>query len=158
MKRNPRSNFARMVTVALALVATVAWVSAIGAAPKCYSKRYQPQTGDVAGGVVYDVATGLTWQQTLDAGSYSWMAANTYCSNLGGTWRLPSLTELPTIVDDTKSNPSIDPTAFPNTPAAVFWTSSAPAGNSSLAWSVSFSIGSMQTVVVSSTFRVRCVR
>jgi len=129
--------------------------SAIGAAPKCSSSRYQPQSG----GAVYDAATGLTWQQTLDAGSYNWMAGKTYCSNMGGTWRLPSLTELQTIVDDTRSYPSIDPTAFPNTPAIWFWTSSPGAGGfSSYAWSVTFSFGNAHSDAVGLSNGVRCVR
>jgi hypothetical protein len=40
-------------------------------------------------------------------------------------WRLPSAVELQSIVDYGHSAPSIDSTVFPNTPAAVFWTSTA---------------------------------
>ena len=127
--------------------------SPVGGAPKCASDRYQPQTG----GAVYDAATGLTWQQTLDTGAYDWMSAKTYCSNLGGSWRLASLTELQTIVDDTRSNPSIDPTVFPNTPPTVFWTSSTRFGVYS-AWNVNFYSGHTVSENVTATYQVRCVR
>jgi hypothetical protein len=86
------------------------------------------------------------------------MAAKTYCSNLGGTWRLPSLTELQTIVDDTKSNPAIDPTAFPNTPPTWFWTSSPLAADSSAVWCVAFNLGYTDVNVFNVTDQVRCVR
>jgi hypothetical protein len=120
---------------------------------KCDPTRYQVQ----GGGLVLDSATGLTWQQSVDAGFYTWSAAMTYCAGLGTGWRLPSLTELQTIVDDTNSR-TIDGTAFPSTPASAFWTSSAYAGASGYAWYVAFSIGDTSLNVVASTSRVRCVR
>jgi hypothetical protein len=46
--------------------------------------------------------------------------------------------ELRTIVDFTRTNPSIDPAAFPGTPAEWFWTSSPYAGQYGYAWGVSF--------------------
>jgi hypothetical protein len=80
-------------------------------------------------------------------------------ASLGGTgWRLPTLKELQTIVDYSQSNPSIDSTAFPSTPAAWFWSSSPLAGSSSNAWLVRFFDGYTGDSDVSTTNFVRCVR
>ncbi len=152
MKRNPGSNVARIVAVALALAAPVGWVSAIGAAPKCYSSRYQVNSST---GEVHDAATGLTWQQSVDPMSYTWDAAKMHCS---GTWRLPSLTELQTIVDDTKKTPPLVDNVFTGTPSTVFWTSSLIAGSSISAWLVDFGNGALYSGGVTGTSRVRCVR
>ncbi|MBH1988473.1 MAG: DUF1566 domain-containing protein [Myxococcaceae bacterium] len=57
-----------------------------------------------------------------------------------GSWRLPSVKELRTLVDVTTSNPSIDIYAFPNTPASWFWSSTQIAGGVN-AWFVYFHDG-----------------
>jgi hypothetical protein len=133
------------------------------ATPKCYPERYQVQ----GGGLVLDDTTGLTWQQTVDPGEYTWSAAMAYCAGLGAGWRAPSLTELQTIVDDSRLSPAIDGTAFPNTPLAPLWTSSADATHPGYAWYVSFADGTTNTsfdVAPNSnpqapdTTMVRCVR
>ncbi len=115
----------------------------------------------IANGTVFDTKTLLTWQQTISASTYTWANAQTYCTNLslnGMGWRVPSMKELQTIVDEKKQNPAIDPTAFPNTPADVFWTSSPLAGSASDAWYVSFGLGNSYFVDVTNPYRVRCVR
>jgi hypothetical protein len=66
--------------------------------------------------------------------------------------------ELLTIVDFTQKNPSIDPTAFPNTPAEWFLTSSPYAGSSDCAWAVDFGLGDSGRSEVGDVGRVRCVR
>jgi hypothetical protein len=132
---------------------------------------------------VTDTITGLTWQRdssgtrdrcsgdvtAFDGGSggltCTWAEAKAYCAalTLGGVtgWRLPARHELRTIVDFTRTDPSIDPTAFPNTPAGYFWTSSpyaglsGPAGN---AWFVAFTYGYSGNSGANDTSRVRCVR
>ena len=112
-------------------------------------------------GTVYDTKTKLTWQQAVAPGTYTWAGAKTYCAgfNLGGTgWRLPTIKELQTIADDSQTNPSIDTTAFPSTPADWFWSSSPLAGSSSYAWSVHFYDGVASNFGVSDTYYVRCVR
>jgi formylglycine-generating enzyme required for sulfatase activity len=114
-----------------------------------------------SGGTVYDTKTKLTWQQTVPSGTYTWAGAKAYCAglNLGGSgWRLPTAKELQTIVDDSRTNPAIDPTAFPSTPSDYFWSSSPLAGSSSNAWFVLFGYGSTDYYVVSFTYSVRCVR
>jgi hypothetical protein len=123
-------------------------------APRCRVSRYEAQPG----GVVLDQATGLTWQRTLDPGSYTWADALAYCASLGPGWRAPTLTETQTIVDDTKEFPAVDADVFPDTPAVDFWTSTAKAGGGGAAWYVDFFYGASDSDVPARLFRVRCVR
>ena len=82
-----------------------------------------------------------------------------YCTHLGDGWRLPSLTELQTIVDYTiASGATIDETYFPNTPSYQFWTSSPHAGGSGGAWFVSFEGAYTMSSEAATPFNVRCVR
>jgi formylglycine-generating enzyme required for sulfatase activity len=140
---------------AVAVVAVVLTASVEAGAP---AGRYT-----TASGAVFDTKTKLTWQQTAPSGTYTWADAKTYCQNLslaGTGWRLPTMKELQTIVDDSRLNPSIDPTAFPATLATYFWSSSPFAGQQTAAWFVDFglSVGSTNTDDMTSTHDVRCVR
>ena len=80
-------------------------------------------------GVVTNTVTGLTWEQTATPGTSDQPTAASYCTNnrTGGLsgWRLPTVTELISLVDFTVPFPtaSIDGVAFPGTAADKFWTS-----------------------------------
>jgi hypothetical protein len=118
-----------------------------------------------ANGTVYDTKTKLTWQEPGPSTPYTWTEAKTYCAGLsldGTGWRLPTVKELLTIVDESRRNPAIDPTAFPgllDLQSSEFWSSSLRAGDSSVVWSVSFRIsGRTQYWPVSTRCNVRCVR
>jgi len=122
----------------------------------------------VASGAVYDSKTKLTWQQTVPATTYTWAAGKTYCRDVGATlggtgWRLPTRNELLTIVDYSRTNPTIDLTAFPSTPAKYFWSSTPSASLSSKVWSVNFFNGNSicndgNCDDMSNMIYVRCVR
>ena len=62
-------------------------------------------------------------------------------TQLGGSWRLPTKSELQTLVCDTCYGTKIDSVLFPNTAAEPYWTSSknwvAPRNR----WSISFMTG-----------------
>jgi hypothetical protein len=114
-----------------------------------------------AAGTVHDARTKLTWQQVVDAGQYPPSAAASYCTSLtlaNGGWHLPTLPELLTLVDPTKSKPAIDTTAFPNAPSENFWSSSAYVGSSAYTWLVSFYSGGSDTNDFTVSSRARCVR
>jgi len=118
--------------------------------------RYTAQDGEV-----HDNRTKLTWQQMLPREPLTWADARDYCNSLdlnGAGWRLPSVGELQTIVDESRSNPSIDPKAFPGTPAEYFWTSSILPRFASYAWTVYFGYGLSTFFDVNQTRWVRCVR
>lgn len=78
---------------------------------------------------VTDQQTGLMWQRGTTATTYTWADASTRCDGLSlagyDDWRLPEIKELLSLVDDTRAAPAIDPLAFPNAPAAVFWSATA---------------------------------
>jgi hypothetical protein len=116
----------------------------------------------VANGTVRDLMTKLVWQQAAAPGSYTWAEAATYCASLTvegtGGWRLPTIKELLTIVDDSKSNPAVDTTYFPGT-SGDFWSSTAMAGTSSSAWNLSSDWGYPDpSLPPTSKANVRCVR
>ena len=96
-----------------------------------------------------------------------------YCPTLTlaghSDWRLLSRIELVSIVDVGLSNPSINGTYFPATPASYFWSSSGVMGGRSVAWYVNFDSGYSNYygsvdlgldggVVFSAPVHVRCVR
>jgi Protein of unknown function (DUF1566) len=120
------------------------------------SACYQPKKG-----TVYDARTKLTWQQAVDASSRTWDDAKAYCNTLsleGTGWRVPSLTELHTIVDYSRSNPAIDPILFPDTAPTSFWTSSRLPANLNQAYVVIFNNGYSDAHDLPTKDLVRCVR
>jgi hypothetical protein len=89
-----------------------------------------------------DNYTGLIWQRTGNSsGLISWDQAVAYCSGLtigGNTWRLPSVRELATLVDEAQVAPAINRTMFPSTQYGArsnnwYWASH-PERNSTTAW------------------------
>ncbi|MCP3894492.1 MAG: DUF1566 domain-containing protein, partial [Bacteroides sp.] len=67
-------------------------------------------------GTVTDQNSGLIWQLQDDGIGRNWQDSLAYCEGLelaGQTdWRLPDIKELQSIVDYTRHDPAIDPTAF----------------------------------------------
>jgi hypothetical protein len=117
---------------------------------------------EVGGDDVLDVATGLRWQRAVSGGAASFEVARQYCAglDLGGqrSWRVPTLPELLTLIDERATSPMIDRVTFPGTPGEPFWTSSTFANGKELAWYVRFDRGDGLYGRLIETFRVRCVR
>ena len=124
--------------------------------PRAFPTRYDVQAQDVR-----DVATDLRWERSPTNQALTFEAARAYCSHLklGGNerWRVPTLAELLTLVDERASSPMIDRAAFPGTPADAFWTSSTFANGHELAWYVRFDRGSGLYGRLVESFHVRCV-
>ena len=114
------------------------------------------------GASVVDTQTGLEWQSNVAPSALSWADATSYCASLGdggGAWRLPTVTEAATLIDESRANPAIDATAFPNAPVDVFWTSSALSEYSGVyAWTISSANGGITFFTTAQLCRVRCVR
>ena len=116
--------------------------------------------------VVVDQVTGLVWARSVSAVSMSVAEASAACaaSQLDGQsdWRLPSVVELASIIDVTvpTGETLIDAAAFPNTPAAPFWSSQARAGkNFREQWFVNFRFPQLSfTMGTIFANRARCVR
>jgi hypothetical protein len=102
-------------------------------------------------GVVTDTKTGLSWTQNVAVGADAGpMELNepdalAYCNALttaGLKWRLPSVGELHSIIDETRYDPALDTTAFPNAPYSDFyWSQSAYENFAGVGWGVSFEYG-----------------
>ncbi|MBK1641105.1 hypothetical protein CKO12_04295 [Chromatium okenii] len=88
-----------------------------------WAKCSAGQTGNTCAGA----ASEMVWSEALNAA---------YNSRLGGysDWRLPNLKELQALVNETRIDPAIDTTAFPNTPSAWFWSSSPYSSYWSYVW------------------------
>jgi hypothetical protein len=111
--------------------------------------RYTPSADR---STVTDTQTHLTWQTLVPSTKATWPQAYQYCLslNLGGMssgWRLPSVQELLSLIEDNRWDPAIDVTYFPNTwDDADYWTSSPTVhreinGNFDSGWTVDFEYG-----------------
>jgi hypothetical protein len=111
-------------------------------------------------GTVTDSRSGLVWQQNADQGDYDLASAKSYCASLslaGAKWRVPTLAELESIVDDTKVEIAFDMSIFPNTPGTYFWTTTPHFGEKDSIWTV-FRQGNPSPRTATSMGAVRCVR
>lgn len=119
---------------------------------------YEPDTfrnGGAAGTVNGGTCTGGSGCDT------SMFVSDVNAEGLCGhsDWRLPSRTELFSLVDIGHLLPAIDLAYFPNTPAsASYWTRDPLASQNLNAWTVSFSGGSLGATLKSFGFNVRLVR
>jgi hypothetical protein len=93
-------------------------------------------------GTVTDLSTGLMWQGATVPGLHTWSEALTYCESSNyanfNDWRLPNLKELASIVDLTKTGPSIDGYFLSNINNDAYWSSTTLLTNSSNAWTIHF--------------------
>jgi Protein of unknown function (DUF1566) len=140
----------------------------------------RPSTGrfkDNGDGTVLDLLTGLEWQQRTG----DWISdnaindrdlvviadANTYVKNLklGGKigWRLPTIRELQSTVDNSRSNPAIDP-VFTDTPSnpskggIYYWSSTFLNEEASYYYTLAYQLGDLGSQNASSQAFVRAVR
>ena len=116
-----------------------------------------------SGNIVTDNTTGLEWQDDAIGSKMRWSNAIDYCENLTldthSDWRLPNIKEFASIMDDTKTNPSIDNTVFQNTASNLFyWSSTTPVSNFSAVWNVQFGYGYQFSHYKTTSNYVRCVR
>jgi len=102
-------------------------------------------------------ALAATWQQALQQVATVNAAPGTLGAGFSD-WRLPNRNELATLVERACSNPAINTTQFPGTPAQSFWTSTGYAQNGLLAWVVEFNVGDISPAVKAGTKNVRLVR
>ena len=120
-----------------------------------------PHYEQVGAGEVEDVETGLVWAQASHLTLLSQPDAKAFCQSFGlngHTWRLPSVNELSSLVDDNpnikKVSPAIDACVFADTPANGYYMSSSIVGTTP--WALNYEDGfdfNNQT-----SGYVRCVR
>lgn len=126
-------------------------------------------------GTVTDLATQLVWDRCVlglsgptcagTAQALSWVAAQAAVKarNASGhlgfsDWRLPNKNELDSLLKLDTTNPAIDATAFPNTPASQHWSATTYAHSATKAWITYFSIGLTSAFDIGLGFSVRLVR
>ena len=119
---------------------------------------------DFGNAAVRDDETGLVWEKTLETTELSWSDARNACADkdVGGRkgWRLPSISELASLVDPSTRTGSTLPLGHPftNAQADVYWSATTMAGNPNSAWLVFFDTGRVSYGFKTITFHVWCVR
>jgi hypothetical protein len=113
-----------------------------------------------------DAMTELEWQRTnLDDSDRDWESALDHCETLehGGKtdWRLPSIKELATIVDEAAAEALVvDSATFGDSQALRYW-SSTPAisfGSERLALTLETNFGTSSSIKMTELSAARCVR
>ncbi len=128
----------------------------------------------VSNGEVTDNYTGLVWQQGRSPSLMAWEDAATYCSSLSlgsvGGWRVPTINELATTVNEAKVGGAVVDSAFPDNPvgckAPAYWFWAAEASEvGGTAWGLSYcdgftgwNVGEDGDWNYFPTANVRCVR
>jgi hypothetical protein len=116
---------------------------------------------------VLDRETGLVWERSPSTTRLQWggfaLSAQFHCnqSNLGnrGGWHLPTIQELRSLVDPSRSNPAL-PAGHPfhNVQSFDYWSATTFATDASSAWTVAFNNGGVDSVNKSLALFVWCVR
>ncbi len=112
---------------------------------------------------VLDRETGLVWEKSPDTTIRNWAAAISSCyqRQVGGRkgWRLPTIEELASLVDNSQSNPAL-PAGHPftNVQSHGYWSSTTGAGGTSFAWGVGFGNGGVYNGGKCGDVYVWCVR
>lgn len=111
--------------------------------------------------VVLDNSTGLMWDAAGSEKRMTHKEAEAYVKTLklGGftDWRLPTVQELLTLVDYSRTNPAIDTSAF-SCKSECYWTGTPYAGVADSAWYVYFGGGGSNWYYRYGDFCVRAVR
>lgn len=126
---------------------------------------------EITTGVIRDNVTGLIWEKCpkgLSGGTCSsgtvdslitFATATTQCSSTttdGRTWRVPTIEELQTLVDYTKSSNLIF-SDFPGTIGTTYWSSTEVAFDTTRGRTLNFFNGSTLHIPKTSGARLRCV-
>ncbi len=94
--------------------------------------------------VITDTRTGLVWSKEINNTKVNWEEAKQYCENLTTwwktNWRLPDITELRSIVNDSCYNPN-SYEEFNFVGSSHYWSSVATADNSDDVWYLNFGDG-----------------
>jgi hypothetical protein len=146
------------VLIALGVLALVASVAEAAAAKPAFPSWSQQNNthkrftvlAAFGGAAVLDTETGLVWEQSPSTGTFIWSIAQIHCNQLttGGRfgWRLPTIQELASLIDPNNpgGNPDLPPGhPFSNVQSSGYWSATTLAGNTSRAWGVVFSSGSV---------------
>jgi hypothetical protein len=118
---------------------------------------------DSAKEIVTNTKTGLMWQDDTSVKSVNktWSDAKSYCKNLNfagySDWFLPTISQLESLVDTKRYNPSIKK-EFKNIISRYYWSSSSDVSLSGNAWGVYFVDGRSYNYRKTDNGYVRCAR
>ena len=136
------------------------------------------QLQDNGDGTITDTKTGLIWKRCLEgqsgsdcatsgsAEAFTWQQAlqRAQTVNSGGgfagasVWRVPTIKELRSLVEQQCADPAINLTRFPNPGSDFVWSSSAVACSASYAWFVDFYYGNTSWSNKNNYYQLRLVR
>lgn len=139
---------------------------------KKYSEKRIGHFCDHGDGTITDTRTGLMWMRSAvgqtwigdtavgNASYHKFESSLELPSTYVGydDWRLPSLSELQSLIEPRWEAPTIDICAFPNTRRSYFLTSSRVAEDESLIWRVNFADGKMDAGSLEAAVQIRFVR
>jgi len=112
---------------------------------------------------VTDNHTGLIWQRGDDGNLYTYAQAGPHCAGFKSAeaatgWRLPSVVELMTLIDEGIYLPSISPN-FAGAQSNNYWSSTPTAMTENMqSWTVKFDFGEVIPFLADTPLPVRCVR
>lgn len=155
----------RRLSVLLVLVGLASALAIVTATPHATAEPPCAARYTLKNGVVLDNDTNLTWQQNFGT-DLTFADAKSYCASLtldGGGFRVPTIFELQTIVDESRKIPVIDDATFPGTPKDIFWSATPrvdPTDCANCNWYVNFGLTNYELVDtknVTEPHYVRCV-
>jgi hypothetical protein len=116
----------------------------------------------VTSGTARDVRTGLTWQKAAFPATPLLDDAKAACASLaleGGGWRLPTVRELVTLVDEAREVVPLTPPIFDAGPKSRYWSATLRANPPTAAYAVDFATANVhQEDFTLDEMAVRCVR
>ncbi len=151
----------RLLAIPLVLVATLRGSPVLADAPADQYSPYVRADLDIV-----DTKTFLKWRRSVVLDLTFVAATSTATSCPDPAYRLPTMKELLTLVDEQPHaeyedgglvSRTIDKSAFPLTPAVEFWSSSVYAADPSQAWVIDFRTGAASPRKKSEPHAVRCV-
>ncbi len=113
---------------------------------------------EINGTEILDRKTGLIWQRAIEKNLTHEEAlehAEQVALETGLNWRVPTIDELSSLLDRTRSFPA---SGFPDMPSETFWSSLPYVGGIDLAWVVYFSYGFVSSSSCNYGYAVRLVR
>ncbi len=116
------------------------------------------------GAAVLDKETGLVWEQSPSKISNTWVNAMYICRNkvVGNRkgWRPPTVEELESLVDPTRSNPALSAGhPFTNVlTTSYYWSATTNAADTTYAWAVYLIDGGVNTGIKTTGLPMWCVR
>jgi hypothetical protein len=149
-------------------VGTIMWCGACSAdvAPREPDALHRSRFTVNRDGTVHDLRTGLLWEPPVRADAdklYTAVDAEARCAGLtlaGEGWRLPTKSELESIIDDAREGPALDPVTFRYARrSGKCWSSSRYVGANEVGrWVVDLGDGSDDAFPDSEPLFVWCVR